>query len=252
MIPALLHGKLTESQENLEDLLTSAVFGALQYVPTEDGLLKFLRESVDPRGEHPRTLPPELIEAQYDFWPWLQEPDCHGAEPDVLIRALDQQGNPHLILIESKFKSGKSSRPDPADSRPNDQLAREWDNLVRICDRTDSIPHMVYLTDDFGPPLIELNESAQEFGLKRPELATKFPLICLWLPWRKIEEVFHTSNNPILRDLSQLARKYGFKAFSGFAPFAPIHKIDWTFSKSNIRFSYWPKTISCPIWRFVK
>ena len=55
----------------------------------------------------------DAIEAQYQFWPWLQEPDCLGVEPDVLIQIRDSRGTTHLILIEAKYRSGKSSFAEP-------------------------------------------------------------------------------------------------------------------------------------------
>ena len=45
MIEALLRRKLTFQQENMEDILTSNVFGMLQYVPPNEGLFAFLAQS---------------------------------------------------------------------------------------------------------------------------------------------------------------------------------------------------------------
>ncbi len=42
MIPALLHGKLSREQENMEDILTSIVFGVLKHLPPELILLPWL------------------------------------------------------------------------------------------------------------------------------------------------------------------------------------------------------------------
>jgi len=61
VIPAFLKGKLTLKQENLEDLLTSCVFGRLQYVPPEVGLCRFLAKAnrvVSQRIEGDATLFP--------------------------------------------------------------------------------------------------------------------------------------------------------------------------------------------------
>ena len=46
MIEALLRGKLSREQENMEDVLTSNVFGMLQYVAPELGLFPFLARAV--------------------------------------------------------------------------------------------------------------------------------------------------------------------------------------------------------------
>jgi hypothetical protein len=42
MMPALLHGKLSKEQQNMEDVLTSTVFGLLEYVDSNEGVLPFL------------------------------------------------------------------------------------------------------------------------------------------------------------------------------------------------------------------
>ena len=48
MIHALLNGKLSADQENMEDILTSNVFGLLRYLPPEHGLLPFLAHASIP------------------------------------------------------------------------------------------------------------------------------------------------------------------------------------------------------------
>ena len=60
MIEALLRGKLSREQENMEDVLTSNVFGMLQYVAPESGLFPFLAQATwgDDQCEfaEPRTV----------------------------------------------------------------------------------------------------------------------------------------------------------------------------------------------------
>ena len=212
MIPALLKGKLTEEQQNLEDLLTSAVFGLLQYVPAETGILKLLALGV-PFDEKSEIVLPQTVSSQsYDFWPWLQCNDCHGAEPDVLITLIDHTGTTHRVLIEAKFRSGKSSYADSASAIPTDQLAREWDNLVCMCKPKGWVPHMVYITADFGIPLKDIESAAEEFQAKRPEAASKYPLNCYWLSWRHIPAAYGKSSDPMLKDIR--------------VPPASLHEID--------------------------
>ncbi len=43
MLAALIAGKLSRMQENMEDILTSNVFGLMQYMPAADALVPFLR-----------------------------------------------------------------------------------------------------------------------------------------------------------------------------------------------------------------
>ena len=42
MLAAQIKGKLTRKEEDLEDLLTSNVFGSIKYVPPENGLIPLL------------------------------------------------------------------------------------------------------------------------------------------------------------------------------------------------------------------
>jgi hypothetical protein len=53
MLQAMLRGKLTRSEEGMEDLLTSNTFGVLKYLPPEAALLPFLRCAVN--AVHPLT-----------------------------------------------------------------------------------------------------------------------------------------------------------------------------------------------------
>ena len=257
MLPALLKGKLREQQENLEDLLTSTVFGLLKYVPSQLGIFKFFSYAV-PFRAFPSTkrLPLFQSEVQYEFWPWLQRDDCYGTEPDALIRATDSVGIKHIILIEAKFRSGKSSIAESANRIPTDQLAKEWDNLVRLCESEGSIPHLIYLTSDYGIPVDDLEDSAREFRSKRSEVLSRYPFECYWLSWRHLAIAFKDDDDPVLRDLFELARRYGFAFYDGITPIVTKH-IQWKFSfplelASENHFSF--DSIQYPFasWRFQK
>ena len=52
-------------------------------------------------------------------------------------------GTKTIILVEAKYKSGKSSEADDGE-KPNDQLAREWDNLSVLARRKDLVPILIY------------------------------------------------------------------------------------------------------------
>ncbi|MDP6380670.1 MAG: hypothetical protein QF662_04920, partial [Phycisphaerae bacterium] len=82
MLAAQLHHKLSREEEGLEDLLTSNVFGAFGYVPFEEGILPFLQEARSETGNGLHDILSDVTSAKYVFWPWLQEADCIGAEPD--------------------------------------------------------------------------------------------------------------------------------------------------------------------------
>jgi hypothetical protein len=256
VLPALLRGKLSEQQENLEDILTSTVFGLLQYIPIQIGLLKFISCAVPFRTLITKPLPQFASKVKYEFWPWLQNDDCYGAEPDVLIRVTDNVGIEHLILVEAKFHSGKSSTAESTNHIPTDQLAKEWDNLVRQSESEDAIPHLIYLTADYGVPVDALEDSAKEFQSKRPEKNSQYPFECYWLSWRHLAVAFKGASDPMLRDLIDLTRRYGFAFFDGITPIVAKH-IEWKFSlpqdlATKTYFSFGPFSTARPSWSFKK
>jgi hypothetical protein len=67
MLMVLLRGKLSRDQENMEDILTSNVFGVLQYLPPGAALVPFLHKVSTPEGKCPLAdLPPS---ADASAWP---------------------------------------------------------------------------------------------------------------------------------------------------------------------------------------
>src|SRR5262245_43252051 len=139
MIDALCNGKLSREVEGMEDLLTSAVFGRLRYLPPEEGLLPFLwcAKYLDGTSVLPEGL--EVREVKYTFWPWWELPSSSSAEPDLVIELSGGNGDAILVLIEAKFRSFKSSEADLEIHAPNDQLAREWENLSYRCEQLGSV-----------------------------------------------------------------------------------------------------------------
>lgn len=223
MLQALLHGKLSREQENMEDVLVSNVFGLLRYIPPQDGLLPLLAraEAIDVEDDEDRFPLSTLNEvdqatgaiAEFDFWPFWNEPECISCEPDVVIRIRDGRGRRLIVLIEAKFTSGKSSEANTLDERPNDQLAREWDNLVRIARRGQAEPFLIYMTASIGVPAPEIEASVAEYLAKRPGDSQKPRMLAL--SWRHIPEVFGSADHTILRDLCDLAKRMGLTYFHG-------------------------------------
>ena len=135
----------------MEDILTSNVFGLLKYVPAREGLLKYLALAEEKDGKQPLVyLSSESELAQeslkYEFWPWWEESNCKGCEPDVAISLKIPGEQNLLVLIEAKYLSGKSSEADETTDKPNDQLATEWDNLYVRAGGLNNKPALIYLT----------------------------------------------------------------------------------------------------------
>jgi hypothetical protein len=182
MLMALIHKKLSWHQENMEDILTSNVFGMLRYLPPQKVLFPFLAQAapIDDERNHPlRELRNLGLEAQvsFSFWPGLEEERCEFAEPDVLLEvrrcqpmhATGRHRPSHLILIEAKYHAGT----------PRGQLPKEWRNLESLPKEKGAQSWLVYLTADFGCPSEWVKEC----------FATAVPKGVLWLSWRHLRSV---------------------------------------------------------------
>ncbi|MGD0783714.1 MAG: hypothetical protein ABSA30_12725, partial [Candidatus Aminicenantales bacterium] len=190
MIQALLHHKLTDKQENMEDILTSNVFGLLKYARPECGLFRFLARAQTLDGHFPLAdlvargdTQPARVE--YEFWPgWMTE-NCEPCQPDVVVNICS--ASRLVVCIEAKYWSGKSSlaaedKDDDEDEgdlgddagadfdeggngrRPSDQLAKEWSHLVARATKLDARPVLIYLTADLSCPRDELRDSIKDCG----------------------------------------------------------------------------------------
>src|SRR5439155_22060259 len=104
---------------------------------------------------------------RWRFWPHLSHADCKPCEPDVELCCSGRDNDRILLLIEAKYRSGKSSLSG-SEGPPNDQLAREYDNATRAA-RSEGIARsaVVYITADVICPENEIRESAAEYRAKR-------------------------------------------------------------------------------------
>lgn len=223
MIEALINGKLSREQENMEDMLTSIFFGLLKYVPIHEGILPFLSfaHNVDLH-----KLPIDLsmdYNIQYEFWPLLNDYK-KSCEPDILIE-LSNSVSTLLILIEVKYNSGKSSISDNS-KYVNDQLAREYMNLKLRAEKQNSLPFLIYMTKDVYIPKKEILTSIEELSDK--EIVTN-PNI-FWISWRHITQL--QQRNPIISDLIYLTKeRLHLFFFNGFTVSDELTEINWSFNQ---------------------
>jgi len=223
MIQALLHGKLSREQENMEDLLTSNVFGLLAHVPLDVGLFPFLSFARDLNG---RAFPIAELSRQrplFHYWPQHQHADCVFCEPDLEI----QLGPDAMIFVECKYLSGKSSEGRPEPLPPYDQLARQWDNLTHLVKNTSTRPILIYLTADVGCPIRELRASEKDYASKRPNSITPFE--CFWLSWRHLSELLR-SHHDIIGEIQSLLGHLELHFFRGFTPVTQPECLTWKFA----------------------
>ena len=135
---------------------------------------------------------------------------------------------PLLIAIEAKLWSSKSSLPSDC-GPPNDQLAKEWDNLRLIAMSNDANAFLIFLTADLVMPRREIEQSIDEFALKRPG---QLPPQILWLGWHQLYCQFSRSAEPMLNDLARVADRFNFKPLAGAPLLQPARVIRWTFAES--------------------
>jgi hypothetical protein len=249
VIPAFLHGKLSFKQENAEDILTSNVFGLLQYVDPQTGLLPFLARAKTVRQECPlealiSVCSADAVQVDYEFWPrW---PSC---EPDLLLD-IRSDARRYLVAIEAKYLSGKSSVAFGVDDQADDidegndrielakvskdQLAKQWSILVGKAREACAIPVLVYLTAHFGCPKDEIEESILECRKSAPDSPN--PTIC-WLSWRELPRLFRGQSDQRLADIVKLVAKMNLTFFDGFTHETPTARIEWTFQDASWQFA---------------
>lgn len=245
MLQAQLKGKLTRDEENMEDLLVSNVFGSIKYLNPERGLLPILRSSENSAGDLPLGKLTEISDVKYEFWPWIQETNCNGCEPDVLITFNYPEGK-IILLIEAKYLSGKSSEADGG-SAPMDQLAREFDNLTEKARKENATPKLLYITAGFGYPTEEIEESKKEYLQKRGK-----QLEILWLSWRKIPSLLGpTEKDSLLDDLVAVLRKENLIYYEGISiPVVP--KLKWHFKALPVNWVWAFFEVPAISWKFEK
>lgn len=235
MLMALLQGKLSRTQENMEDILTSNVFGLLKYLPPEDALFPFLSRAQTLNGLRPFENPVSGATIEFKFWPWHEEHGCNGCEPDVELRITFPDGTKTYIFIECKYFSGKSGEEDqdgeatslePAQVPSIDQLARQWENLISLAKRDGAKPLLIYLTRDVGLPRKELE--ASERAVRSKSRTDTFS--CCWLSWHQLYEIEANTESSILMDLRALLERLNLVFFRGFSEFVPIREFDWHFT----------------------
>lgn len=229
MLQALLNGKLSSSQENMEDVLTSCVFGCFKYLDPNVGLGPFLREA---RGIEPMDRPfadLQIQSAAYEFWPYWCEKGYENCEPDVVLTVNGVKGEKLMILVEVKYRSGKSAYPNHESEAPTDQLAKEWDHLVKKAEASGFKPNLVYVTSDAVIPRHDIDQATNEYETKRKEASQRHPFRCYWISWRSLYRVLVGSQGVLAADLRALAEKLEFKEFDGFSKLRTVSGIEWRY-----------------------
>ena len=230
VLEALLCGKLSSSQENMEDLLTSCVFGAFKYLSYKEGLGAFLRQARSIELSNRPFSGLDIQSAVFDFWPFWSEAGYENCEPDVVISAESSGRKKFLIAIEVKYRSGKSAVANDESEAPTDQLAKEWDHLTRLAAKEGSVPMLVYVTSDAVIPLKDIAQASEEYSKKRGCADGAIPFQCSWISWRSLFRALNDAVGELAEELRKLASKLEFREFDGFSDMHAEMKMSWRYN----------------------
>ena len=227
MIQAVLAGKSC-GYEYTEDILTSTIFGALKYLRPHLTLIPFI-ESAFLYNEKRTTLGQMLnaegielrcfSEVEYMFWP---RNNTYG-EPDLslLFKSHIHGHEDFLLVIEAKFKSGKSGTEE------NDQLVRYYEAIINDIGNF-SVPsisgfngkkgYIVYITEA---------EAYSDIAASSKLIESKYKEIndhVFHLRWHQLYKTFETlkdfypsTEKAIVEDLMKYLEKLGLRDFSGIS-----------------------------------
>jgi hypothetical protein len=227
MIQAVLEGKSSGS-EYKEDILTSTVFGTMKYLKPEAILIPFI-ESAFLYDENRTTLWKKLNsegielrcyrEVEYVFWAWNQ----NYGEPDLILifRNHIHGYDDFLLVIEAKFKSGKSGTEE------NDQLVRYFEainnDIENFSEPTVSSfkgrkGYIVYLTE--YEAYSDISETTQILQSRYNKIQENV----FHLRWHQLYKTFETMypfyssyEKAIVDDLMEYMAKVGLRDFSGIS-----------------------------------
>ena len=255
MLEALLLGKLSREQENMEDVLTSIVFGTFRKEPAAEGVLPFLGSAEEIIGTCPIIQNYSDYSADYDkyeFWPsWQGIDNVASCEPDVVIELNAGENKSILVLIEAKYQSGVSSKSSK-DMIITHQIAKEWLHLNQRAKERNCIPWLIYLTADIGKnsPKDDIVEAQEEIRKKCHTDGDN--LTISWLSWRVLSKLFgQKQDSGTLRDLGNLAEHLNLIYFEGIPVLEPLPQVQYRFN-DGIYFDWDFNFHHAVTWRFIK
>lgn len=189
MLQSIIHGKLPSSVWNSEDVVTSSIIGGFQYLSDPLYIIQALCSSED-LGGNLLTFPKPIKRIHYKFWPSLKQ-----CEPDVVLVIIDEDAGVHIVGVEAKYTSPKSSEEDETvdfedrKTWQRDQLSRELEDLndsdtskkLSIYENDIVSRQLIYLTNDTVMP-----EEDMLLGVRHSKTNNNN---IYWLTWASFYEV---------------------------------------------------------------
>ena len=178
-----------------EDLLTSDIFGCCSFLQYDDLMKYVLGEAVHFASHTNFECLETVIRDTYYFWPRFQTGNTQ-TEPDLFVVLWHSDKECSLVLIESKYNSGKSSEASDIDKEITDQLARElsiieskeiYTQISELIDANVISNTLFYVIADNIIPRESMRKSAKEYFNKTNNYRSIEEMPIYWLPWWKIE-----------------------------------------------------------------
>ncbi|MED0971733.1 hypothetical protein [Bacillus paramycoides] len=259
MLQAELKGKF---YSNSEDVLTSSVIGSIRYLSSPLFFVELLKSCVNRNGKV-LCVDRTVKKITFLFWERLE-----NSEPDVLVLLENEDATYHIVCIEAKFLSGKSSKEDETvdllerKNYQRDQLARELEDLhsdtfyKQIAISPSQVKHisLIYLTNDISMPHGELLDSTNHARLSEEEKkifwlswSMIYSMVCEWIPYGTVQD------QCILYDLKLLLEKKGLNSFSGLSRVEEVQENCWIYSKVGSQYR-WDglSEVVCDAWKYMR
>lgn len=249
---AEINNKGPKPNKGDEDILTSHVFGLLEFVRPELILIPWLNLGKNLNG-FLLGLSKEPAVLYMDFWSrFLDQGD--RTETDIMITLSWSDGCNELIAIEVKYKSGPSGWPisSTLDYRVRGQLGKEWKIASRLpASRTPGNPQeiarrsLVYITPHPALPVDVLAVMVNEVEQKEPDQPSFRPNL-YWVCWLDLVPLINQAvqdNKLHPHEALALTRLYNLLQFRNLSsmskPIAPnlSNLIDWEYLNKNYNWS---------------
>jgi len=200
MYQAELMGKLSGTNEEKEDILTSNVFSFFKYSNRKIFLYQFLKNL------GLQIIPEDAINAEFEFWPQYAD----HTEPDVVIIV-----GKYYLLFEAKFLSGFGEETEKLES----QIKRELKQGSLEAANQDKDFFYIPITANYVHPKSLDNEVPKEYQKQ-----------CRWTNWQKVGRLLttmlteettrlNTGEREFTNDLFQLLIKKKLGTFNGLTSF---------------------------------
>ena len=261
MVMAELCGKISRSGSNIsdrsEDLLTSDIFGALRYLPPDEGLIPILCAAMRFSDGECFEFGEGAVLKETLFWNRLRK-----SEPDVIV-VFEKA----IIFIEVKYLSSKSGHySEELESTTNleaassDQLYRELVDLHNYKGKFER-RFLIYLSAHRKMPDEDLRAGSRAISVLDAKLTSLFEMNTFWLSWYDVYttvlQLIAYQKNPyriqVLSDIKNLLFKKGFRYFQGYGseyfPYTIValpRKEIYFHKKKRSYFRFHTLNIDCP------